>query len=165
MAVSFELILNSIEQSLRLLLLIHFSSLHPIHNLSALYKTLLKKSGGKEGIRTQIVDRVNALGKSLNMGCITEKDICKCLNKHDSSYSSFRYFGLNDEGQATMRWEMKQYEVKILHSLALTLIEINYIEMRERGIPILATMKKLSAQEITDELREMMKRMNEQSTS
>ena len=60
---------------------------------------------------------------------------------------------------------MKQYEVKILHSLALTLIEINYIEMRERGIPILATMKKLSAQEITDELREMMKRMNEQSTS
>ena len=43
--VSFELILHSIEQSLRLMLLIHYSTLRPRHNIFALYNKMSNKSG------------------------------------------------------------------------------------------------------------------------
>ena len=132
--VAFELILNSIEQSLRLTLLIHYSILKPVHNIFALYKTVLRKSLSKEGMRSEIVSRVNVHVKSWGMEVITEKDICRCLRKHDSSYSNFRYFGLDDEGRSTKKWEMTGYEIKLLHCFALALLKVNFAEMRKRGI-------------------------------
>ena len=42
--VSFELLLLSIEQSLRLILLMNYSVIYPVHNIFWLYKTVLNKS-------------------------------------------------------------------------------------------------------------------------
>ena len=163
-AVSFELLLHSIEHSLRLILLIHYSILRPKHNISALYKILLNQSGGKDGIRSEIVNRVNVHRNSRGENAITEEDIRKCIQKHDSSYSSFRYFGLDDEARATSKWEMKEYEVWLLHYLALALIEVNWDEMGKRGMKVFSSMSKVPESEMTDELQELMARMKEQST-
>lgn len=163
-SVSFELILNSIEQSLRLLLLIHYSSLRPKHNIYALYQKVLRESGGKDGIRNKIVNHVNFIRHSQGMGIIAEEDIRKCLKKHDSSYSSFRYFGLDDEARPTLKWEMKEYEVKLLHSFALALIAENVTEMKKRDIGIYQSMSLVPESEMTDDLRELMIRMKEPST-
>ena len=162
--IAFELILNSIEQSLRLVLLIHYSILKPVHNIFALYKTVLRKSFSKEGIRSEIVSRVNAYGRYWSMGSVTEDDICRCLRKHDSSYSNFRYFGLDDKGHSTKKWEMKGYEVKLLHCFAQALLEVNSDEMHKRGIKTFGPAKEISESEMTDEEREFLARMNEQTT-
>ena len=149
LAVSFELILNSIEQSLRLILLIQYSSLRPIHNIYALYKAVLSKSGGKEGIRSEIVNRVNTIASSRDFDTFTESEILKCLRKHDSSYSSFWYFGLDDDGRATMRWEFKEYETKLLHYLALALIDVNLDQIKKFGFKIFSSMSVVLESELT----------------
>ena len=163
-AVAFELLLNSIEQSLRLILFIQYLTPKPIHNISALYKAVINRSGGKDGIRSDIVRRVTALGSSLGMEVITEADIRACLRKHDSSYSSFRYFGLDDEGRSTEKWEMKGYEVNVLNCLAVALIALNHDALRTRGIQTGSSLRSVAEPDMTDEQRELLVRMREQST-
>ena len=163
-AIAFELLLNSIEQSFRLILLLEYATTRPRHNLYALYKAIIGKSGSREGIRSEIVRRVTELGTSLGMETITESDIRACLRKHDSSYSSFRYFGLDDDGRLTMRWEFKGYEVKLLNCLALALIQLNGEIVRRRGIPTLSSMQRLTTSDMTPEQRDLLTRMKEQST-
>ena len=162
--VAFELILNSIEQSLRLLLLLEHSIRKPTHNVSALYKTIIGKSSSRDGIRGEIVRRVTELGKSIGMEALTEDEIRACLKKHDSSYSSFRYFGLDDGGRLTLRWEMKPYEVKLVNCLALALIQINCEVMRKRGIRVAASMQRVTVSDMTVDQQALMARMKEQST-
>ena len=60
--VSFELILMSVEQSLRLLLLLHYGIIRADtgHVPHVLYKAILRESGGKSGIRRDIVATANA---------------------------------------------------------------------------------------------------------
>ena len=98
------------------------------------------------------------------MDAITESDIQQCLRKHDSSYSSFRYFGLDENGRSTMKWEMKAYEIRLIHCLALALIKVNYDEMRKRNIGIYSSFTRVPESEITEELQQLMGRMKEQST-
>ena len=56
-AVSFELILLSVEQSLRLLLLLHHGIVRDDtnHNPHVLYGTVKNRSGGEQGIREDII--------------------------------------------------------------------------------------------------------------
>ena len=63
--VSFELILLSVEQSLRLLLLLQKGKVLDLvdHNPAVLYKTVRKESGGKEGLRDNIISQMNAFGE------------------------------------------------------------------------------------------------------
>ena len=161
-AVAFELLLNSIEQSLRLILLLEYSTCKPIHNVYALYKAISGMSRSKDG-RSEIVRRMTELGGSLGMEVITEADIRACLRKHDSSYSSFRYFGLDDYGRSTMRWEVKGYEVKLANCLALALIQLNCEVMRNRGIQTYS-MRRLAVSDMTAEQQALLARMKEQST-
>ena len=63
-----------------------------------------------------------------------------------------------------MKWEMKGYEVKLLHCLALALIAVNVTEMKKRGIRMYESMSRVPESEMTDELQELMARMKEQST-
>ena len=55
--VSMEMILLSVEQSLRLLLLLHYGIIRDDTNHAprVLYKAMMNKSGGTDGIRTDIV--------------------------------------------------------------------------------------------------------------
>ena len=82
-AVSFELILLSAEQSLRLLLLLHYSIVRSDtnHNPHVLYKALKNKSGGRGGIRQDISSKMNMLGQTHGIDTISEKELDACLGK------------------------------------------------------------------------------------
>ena len=163
-AVSFELLLLSIEQSLRLMLLLRCRIWRDIHNVHQLYRTVVEKSGSDRGMRSSIVKKMQHHSASIAMDVVTEDNIRTCLRKHDSSYSSFRYFGLDRRGNTTLHWEVKGYEVQLMHCLALSLIEINAQEMRTQGIPMYGAMTSVPPSEMTDDLRDLVDRMKEPSS-
>ena len=158
--VSFELILISIEQSLKLTLLIHYLILQPTHNIYALYETISSKGDGGRRIQNEIVKQVNTHLRSLGESYITDKDMSTCLKEHNSSYSSFRYLGLDKEGRPTMKFGMKRSDIQLLQCLALALLEINANEMGKRGMKVYASMSIVPESKMTDELQGLMTRSN-----
>ncbi len=159
--VSFELVLLSVEQSLRLLLLLHYSIVRDDtnHNPHVLYGAMLRKSGAKEGIRHDIINRMNMLGKAKGIDPFSEKELRTCLRKHDSSYSSFRYFQLDHQAKLNQEWEYSGRDVQILHCLALVLISLNFDEMGRRGISVLGSMSPVPESQMTEELRALRARL------
>ena len=159
--VSFELVLLSVEQSLRLLLLLHYSIVrdNTNHNPYVLYKDIRNKSGDKEGIRRDIINQMNLLGQTKGIDPISEKELVTCLRKHDSSYSSFRYFQLDHQGRLNKKWEFSQRDVQILHCLALALISLNMDEMGRRDIGVLQSISPVPESEMTEELKALKARL------
>lgn len=158
-AVAFELILLSVEQSLRLLLLLQYSVVKAIHNPHALYGIVRRKSGGKQGIRAEIIDQMNALGQAKSIPDIAEKEMLSCLRKHNSSYSNFRYFELGEDARLSGKWEFLPRDVQILHCLALALIHLNMADMGRRGIGAFLSMSRIPESEMTDELKAIRDRL------
>ena len=156
-AVSFELILLSVEQSLRLMLLLHYSIIRDDtnHNPHVLYGTIRNRSGGKEGLRSNIVSKMNELGQTAGIRSISEKDLIACLRKHDSSYSNFRYFHLDHQGRLNQQWDLTQRDVQIIHCIALALIYLNWAEMGRQGIGAMQSMSRVPESRMTDELKEL----------
>ena len=107
-AVSFEMVLLSVEQSLRLMLLLHYSIIRDDtnHNPRVLYATIRNRSGGKDGIRNDIIGTMTAIGQLKGIARFSERELLACLNKHDSSYSNFRYFQLDHEGRLNEQWSI-----------------------------------------------------------
>ncbi len=159
--VSFELILLSVEQSLRLLLSLHFGTAQDRvdHNLDVLYKIVRNKSRVKEGLRDSIICQMNALGKTEGVAAFSEKELLRCLNKHDSSYSNFRYFQLDRQGILNPKLEQSARDVQIMHCFALALIYINFQEMSKQGIQIIQSMSPVPQSEVTGELKELANRL------
>ena len=155
--VSFELVLLSLEQSLRLLLLLHYAIIrdNTNHSPNVLYKALLNKSGGEEGIRLDIVKKANELAQPEGIAPISEKELVACLRKHDLSYSNFRFFQLDHHGRLTMKFEVTTRDVQIVDCLALALIHLNMDEMSRRGIGALLSMSEVAESEMTEDLKEM----------
>ena len=159
--VSFELILLSVEQSLRLLLLLHYSIIRDDtnHNPYVLYRAMLNKSGGKAGIRKDIINRMNLLGKDKGIDPVSETELKACLKVHDSSYSNFRYFQLDHRARLNDEWEFSKRDVQILHCLALALIHLNMEEMSARGIRPLLSMSPVPASELTEGMKALRDRL------
>ena len=159
--VSLELILMSVEQSLRLLLLLHYDIIRDDtnHTPHVLYTTVRNKSGGKVGIRSKIVAMANTLAGTQKIPTMDEKEIVACLRKHNSSYTNFRYFQLNRQGRLNPQWEIKNREVQILHCVALGLITLNMDEMTTRNIPIMSSMSAIPESRMTDDLRAVKERL------
>ena len=159
--VSFELILLSVEQSLRLLLLLQYSIVRDDtnHNPHVLYGAMLGKSGAKEGIRHNIVNKMNMLGRPKGIDSFSEKELRACLKKHDSSYSNFRYFQLDHQAKLNPEWEFSGRDVQILHCLALVLISLNLDEMGSRGINVFGSMSPVPESQMTEELRALTARL------
>ena len=159
--VSFELVLLSLEQSLRLLLLLHYSVIRDDtnHSPNVLYKALLNQSGSEEGIRSHIVKKANELAQPEGIAPVTEKEVVACLRKHDSSYSNFRFFQLDHHGRLHTKFEVTPRDVQIVHCLALTLIHLNMEEMSRRGIDALLSMGKVAESEMTEDLKVLKQRL------
>ena len=152
--VSLELILMSVEQSLRLLLLLHYGIIRSDtgHAPHVLYKAILRESGSKSGIRRDIVNAANALGRSRGLRATDEKEIRACLRRHDSSYANFRHFQLDKHGKLNPKFGFKPREVQVLHCLALALIALNLDEMTGRGFQVLS-MSAVPESEITGDVK------------
>ena len=159
--VSFELILLSIEQSLRLLLLLKYDTLRDDtnHNPRVLYGTVLKESGGKIGIRQDVVNKMNALAQPEGIVSFSENELLSCLKKHDSSYSNFRYFQLDPRGKLNESFEFTPRDLQTLHCLALALIHLNADEMGKRGIRMAGSLSIVPESEMTEELRALKERL------
>lgn len=148
-AVSFELILFSVEQSLRLLLLLNFgehrdSSNHSPH---ALYNDVcLKEPSGVE-LKKNVIKKMNELGKSKDINVISEDELLSCLKEHKTSYTDIRYFLMRRKGKQIENWISSPRDVQILHCLGLALIHVNWDAMRQRGIQILGSMQKVDDSE------------------
>ena len=160
-AVSFELILLSVEQSLRLLLLLHYGIVRDDtnHNPYVLYGTVKNRSGGKQGIRDDVVTKMNTLGQAKAIETISEKEMTACLKKHDSSYSNFRYFQLDRHARLNRQWAFSARDVQILHCLALALIHLNMDEMAKRGIRVMTSMSRVPEAEMTEDLVALKERL------
>ena len=153
--VSFELILFSVEQSLRLLLLLQFGGIRADHNLAALYKVVLNKSGGTEGLRDNIIRQMNALGETKGIDAFSEKELRKCLNKHKYSYNRFRYFQLDNQDQIIGDMEMLSREIQIMHCFGQALIDLNMQEMGKQGMKVYSSksMSRVPPSEIPEEVK------------
>ena len=160
-AVSFELILLSVEQSLRLLLLLHHGIVRDDtnHNPHVLYGTVKNLSGGTQGTRDDIVVKMNALGQTRAIKPISEKELAACLKKHDSSYSNFRYFQLDRHARLNTQWEFTARDVQILHCLALALVDLNMDEMAKRGMKAMLSMSLVPEAEMTEDLVALKERL------
>ena len=160
-AVSFELILLSVEQSLRLLLLLHHGIVRDDtnHNPHVLYGTVKNLSGGTQGTRDDIVVKMNALGQTRAIKPISEKELAACLKKHDSSYSNFRYFQLDRHARLNTQWEFTVRDVQILHCLALALVVLNMDEMAKRGMKAMLSMSLVPEAEMTEDLVALKERL------
>ena len=161
LVVSFELILLSIEQSLRLLLLLYYSIVRSDTNHSprVLYGTVQRESGDKTGIRQDIISNMNALGQPEGIASFSEKELLACLKKHDSSYSNFRYFQLDQQARLNPEFEISPRDVHVVHCLALALIHLNMDEIEKRGIGIAHSMRRMPESEMTDELKALKERL------
>ena len=132
LAVAFELILLSIEQSLKALLLIQHSILRTNHNIFNLYNEATNKKGRKAELQSDLLGQVNYFARLKDIETIQKGNVRACLKKHDSSYTNFRYFDLDNKGRITNKWEVKEYEFQVLDCLASALLEINRNEMSKR---------------------------------
>ena len=162
-AVSFELILLSVEQSLRLALLLHFKLVRDDtnHTPHVLYQTMQAKSGGYEGVRSAIIEKSNEYGRTHGIPYLTEHEAVACLRKHRTSYTNIRYFQLSHQGKLNPGFGYSPRDAQIMHCLALGLIHVNMDEMRRRVIGVLASMSAVPESEMTDELRALKERMSQ----
>ena len=159
--VSLELVLLSVEQSLRLLLLLQFSILRDDtnHNPHVLYGTVLSESRGDLGIRQEIISKMNELGKPERIPTFSERELRACLKKHDSSYSNFRYFQLDPQGRLNEEFEISPRDIQTVHCLALALIHINMDVMEKRGIRISQSLRRIPESDMTEDLRTLKSKM------
>ena len=152
--VSFELALLSVEQSLRLLLLLQYSIVRTSHNPRALYGEILHQSRGKSGIGQDILNNMNVVAQDNALAPFSENDLQSCLRKHDSSYSSLRYFGLDRHARLSNNWEIARRDNQLLQCLALGLILLNRDEMAKRGIGVFQSLSPAPESAMTEELKE-----------
>ena len=150
---SFSLILMSVEQSLKLLWLLHCDIFRTGHAPDVLYGAILDEIGGKDRLRNDIVDAANACGGTLDIPTMDETEIRECLERHHSSYTDSRYFLLDKHGRMKPKFELKAREVQVLHCLALGLIKLNRDEIARRNLKIHSSMSPIPESEMTDELR------------
>ena len=153
--VSFELILLSLEQSLRVLLLLQYSILREDtnHNPHVLYGTVLNKSRDDSAIRQGILAKMNLLGEAEGITTFSEGELRTCLKKHESSYSNFRYFQLDPQGRLNEKFDISLRDTQIAHCFALALININMDEMEKRGIRISQSLRQIPESDMTEDLR------------
>ena len=136
LVVSFELILLSVEQSLRLLLLLQYRIVRDDtnHNPGVLYKTLKNKDRDKPGLRKVIIDRMNSLGHLRGIEPFSEKELDSCLRRHDSTYTPLRYFYLTHRAGVIEKFAFTPRDRQVMHCFGLALVQLNGSEMARRGI-------------------------------
>ena len=160
---SFSLILMSVEQSLKLLRLLHCHIFRADtgHAPHVLYRAILDEIDGKDRdrIRNDIVDAANACDGTLNIPTMDETEIRECLKRHRSSYTDSRYFLLDKQGRKKLKFEVTSREMQVLHCLALGLIKLNMAEIQKHKIKVSSSMRRIPESEMTNELRAVKERM------
>ena len=139
-AVSAELLLLSIEQSLKLTLVLNEVPLakrnsKPDHDIFKLYEKLICYCKGEKDIPSEIVRITNAYASRYGFPQVREVGISKCIEKHKLSYVGIRYFGVDKSFSSVPDIEFDWDDLRLLSCLCPGLIEINIDQMKKCGIP------------------------------
>ena len=130
--ISFELTLLSVEQSLKLLLLLRFGKgIEMTHKLHKLYSDI--QSQGQRGTKDvdEVIAHMNKLVKNNDKICeFTESEGMRCLQVHNSSYVNLRYFELHNKPRPDGNdLVLTQRDRQVMQTLAQSLIAVNMKEM------------------------------------
>ena len=139
-AVSAELLLHSIEQSLKLTLVLNDVPLakrnsKPGHDIFELYKKVICYCKGEKDIQSEIVRITNIYASKYGFAQVREVGISKCIQKHKLSYVKIRYFGVDKSFSSVPDMELDWDDLRLLSCLCPGLIEINIYRMKKCGIP------------------------------
>ena len=129
---SFELTLLSVEQSLKLLLLLRFGKdIEITHKLQKLYSDI--QSQGKRGAKAveEVIAYMNEVVKNDDkIREFSESDVMRCLQVHNSSYVNLRYFELQNKPRPDgNNLVLTQRDRQIIQTFAQSLIAVNMKEM------------------------------------
>ena len=159
--VSFEMILLSIEQSMKLSLMLHFSHTpDKTHDIYDLFNDITDKSGNLKGLQRKILSSANKIGSTQDIPTISEDELKKIFKRHKSSYLNVRYFGLDKQFQS-QKWEIRTRDIQVMHCIAWGFVDVNSHKMQELGInPFsLGEAQKIPESEMTDELKKIKQRI------
>lgn len=153
---SFSLVLFSVEQSLKLMLLLHFNywSKRERHDLFRLYKAISRhsdtafKNSKSDCITLSIVDKVNAVIEEVNehdstsgikwFKPVTQAELLTCVEQNRKLYSDLRYFmlSLDSKLKSSIGYSLRTFE--IINFLAEALIDLNEDAIGRHNLFVLA---------------------------
>ena len=136
--ISIELTLLSVEQSFRLLRLLHTKEppLPAHHDLWSLFNHALSECDNSKNTYNSIMSEMKKLGKDQNAKTFLKEELRNCLKKHTTSYSDIRYFMIKRDGTSKPELLITSREKQILGFLASALININKSEMGKQRLKI-----------------------------
>lgn len=152
--IALENVLFSIEQSMRLFLLIEFYSLNSSHDLESLFSNIRNKLGHPNNLRDLIIQNTNIRCNTENIAPVSEKDIKDVLQRHKLSYSMSRYMLLDNLAKPIGNWSARIPDIKILHCLAIGFIWTNIQLAKRKNIPVDFEVKRILESELTEDQKE-----------
>ena len=133
---AYESSLLSIEQSLKLILVLQF--LVPLnklksHDLIPLYEKIEGKRG--RNLRDRIIKRVNFYASQRGYHSVSKKELKDCLETHRKTYEKIRYLYVNTQGEAEELPDITEREAQIIDCLRRGLVDLNSEELDDSEIP------------------------------
>ena len=147
--VAAELLLHSIEQSLKLTLALGQVPTEELskfdHDIHKLYKEVIGDHTREMDTKGEIVRITNIYTSRYGFTPVNEADIKGCINKHRSSYVSFRYFGVPKNFSSVPSWKLDWDDLRLLACLCPSLIEINICQATKSGIRVQPSLRQNGA--------------------
>ncbi len=134
-----ELILLSIEHSLKLSLFLEDIDFEPDHDIYKMYKLVLSESENQLNLQSKIVDIANRYAEENKFPKIPKRrgnEIEACIKRNRSSYVNFRYFGVKKDFRSAPTLEIPSGDIHILYCFSRSLIKINEDLMEKHGISV-----------------------------
>ena len=157
--ISLENILFSIETSMKLFLLLVFSSTNSIHDLESLFSNIKNKLDNSNELRDSIIENTNNFCRQVPITPVNEIDVKRLLKRHKSSYSYSRYMLLDDLVKPIDGWMTKVKDMQILNCLALGFIATNAQVAEKKNISVNLEVKRIPVSEMTEDEKELVARM------
>ena len=136
-AICIELILHSIELSLKLSLLLEGISPIPTHDIFKLYEKVANGGKNQLNLQSKIVNTFNNSAEANKFSKSTGIEIVTCIKKHRLTYENLRYLFVEKNFQSVPSWEISHDDVRILWFLSMSLLIINEELMGNHGISVL----------------------------
>ena len=149
--VSLELLLLSIEQSLKLMLYWHDRVIRTTHDILKLYERTKRAAQSRIGGWGVVIGRANQAAEENNMPQITDRDIGDLIDRYKSLYSVIRY-GMDLCGKS-VNWSIVNREFNMLACFSVGLLRTNVKLLDAEGVEHSGRLRRVPDSEITPDLQ------------
>ncbi len=136
-SVSFGLNLFSVEQSMKLTLLLYGFPFKPTHDLHSLFADIKNKIVNFEKSLKFALNNANKRLGEHGVNPVLESEIETTLSRHRKTYENIRYLFVDKQGNIPDGEKYSPRDVQVVYCIALTLIEINSKKMEQENIAYL----------------------------